>query len=101
MESWLMKELLPLVAQLPVDAAERMGVFGHSMGGHGALTLALRHPGVFKTLSAFAPICAPTQCPWGHKAFTGYLGATQHAWKAHDATALMARNRARPTPAAS
>lgn len=98
MESWLMKELLPLVTtQLPVDA-QRIGVFGHSMGGHGALTLAQRHPGVFKTLSAFAPICAPTQCPWGHKAFTGYLGADTGAWKAHDATALMAAQTRAPYP---
>jgi S-formylglutathione hydrolase len=98
MESWLMRELLPLVtAQLPVDT-QRMGVFGHSMGGHGALTLAQRHPGVFKTLSALAPICAPTQCPWGHKAFTGYLGADTGAWKAHDATALMAAQTQAPYP---
>jgi len=98
MESWLIKELLPLVtAQLPVDA-QRMGVFGHSMGGHGALTLAQRHPGVFKTLSAFAPICAPTQCPWGHKAFTGYLGTDTGGWKAHDATALMAAQPRAPYP---
>ncbi|MGE0329215.1 MAG: S-formylglutathione hydrolase [Ramlibacter sp.] len=98
MESWLMKELLPLVAtQLPVDA-RRMGVFGHSMGGHGALTLAQRHPGVFKTLSAFAPICAPTQCPWGHKAFTGYLGTDTQAWQAHDASALMAAQTQAPYP---
>lgn len=98
MESWLMQELLPLVtAELPIDA-RRIGVFGHSMGGHGALTLAQRHPGVFKTLSAFAPICAPTQCPWGHKAFTGYLGADTGAWKAHDAAALMAAQTRAPYP---
>ena len=65
MESYLLKELRPLLgAQLPIDT-QRLGIFGHSMGGHGALTLALRHPGLFKSLSAFAPICAPTQCPWG------------------------------------
>ncbi len=98
MESWVMKELLPLVTtQLPVDA-QRIGIFGHSMGGHGALTLAQRHPGVFRTLSAFAPICAPTQCPWGHKAFTGYLGAGTQAWKGHDATALMAAQTQAPYP---
>ena len=98
MESWLIKELLPLVtAQLPIDA-QRIGVFGHSMGGHGALTLAQRHPGVFKTLSAFAPICAPAQCPWGHKAFTGYLGADTDAWKAHDATSLMGAQAHAPYP---
>ena len=66
-----------------------MGVFGHSMGGHGALTLALRHPGLFRSCSAFAPIAAPMQCPWGVKAFTGYLGEDRSAWAAHDATALV------------
>ena len=98
MESWLVRELLPLIhARLPVDS-QRTGIFGHSMGGHGALTLALRHPGVFKTLSAFAPICAPTQCPWGHKALGGYLGADTAAWKAHDATELMAQQTTAPYP---
>jgi len=89
MESHLLDELLPLVGQhLPIDT-QRLGLTGHSMGGHGALTLALRHPGRFRSLSAFAPICAPTQCPWGQKAFSGYLGADPSAWAAHDATALM------------
>ncbi|MBX3656676.1 MAG: S-formylglutathione hydrolase [Ramlibacter sp.] len=98
MESWLLKELLPLLrAELPIDGG-RVGLFGHSMGGHGALTLALRHPGEFSTLSAFAPICAPTQCPWGQKAFAGYLGADTLAWEAHDASALMARQTAAPYP---
>ena len=89
MESYITQELLPLVAQNFVVDAQRIGIFGHSMGGHGALTLALRHPGLFKSLSAFAPICAPMQCPWGRKAFTGYLGADESSWTAHDATALM------------
>lgn len=89
MESYLMDELLPLcTGQLPIDA-QRLGIFGHSMGGHGALTLALRHPGRFQSLSAFAPICAPTRCPWGEKAFTGYLGADRTSWGEHDATVLM------------
>ena len=89
MESWLTAELLPLLASaLPIDA-RRIGIFGHSMGGHGALTLALRHPGLFKSVSAFAPICAPSHCPWGRKAFTGYLGADESGWPAHDASALM------------
>eukprot|EP01030_Chromulinospumella_sphaerica_P025591 gene25591-25743_t len=84
MESYLMDELLPLcTGQLPIDA-QRLGIFGHSMGGHGALTLALRHPGRFQSLSAFAPICAPTRCPWGEKAFTGYLGADRTSWGEHD-----------------
>ena len=98
MESWIIQELLPLItASLPVDAA-RIGIFGHSMGGHGALTLALRHPGQFKSVSAFAPIAAPSQCAWGEKAFTGYLGSDKSAWLAHDATALMAKESAAPFP---
>lgn len=89
MESYLMHELLPLVqTQFNADP-QRVGIFGHSMGGHGALTLALRHPDRFKSVSAFAPIAAPSQCPWGHKAFTGYLGSDWRAWEAHDATKLI------------
>lgn len=99
MESYLTAELLPLLAQaLPLDM-QRLGLCGHSMGGHGALTLALRHPGLFKSLSAFAPICAPTHCPWGQKAFAGYLGPHSHAWEAHDASALMLKQGAAPYPA--
>jgi len=99
MESYLVRELLPqLVQHLPING-ERIGIFGHSMGGHGALTLALRHPGQFKTVSAFAPICAPTQCPWGDKAFNGYLGADRSAWQEHDATALMQNQPVAPYPA--
>lgn len=98
MESYLMNELLPLcTGALPIDG-QRLGIFGHSMGGHGALTLALRHPGRFKTLSAFAPICAPTQCPWGEKAFTGYLGADRTSWGEHDATVLMENQPLAPYP---
>jgi S-formylglutathione hydrolase len=98
MESYLLKELLPqAAAEFKLDAG-RQGLFGHSMGGHGALTLALRHPGVFKSVSAFAPICAPTQCPWGHKAFTGYLGQDESTWAEHDASALMVRQSAAPYP---
>jgi S-formylglutathione hydrolase len=98
MESYLTRELLPLLgAHLPMDL-ERVGIFGHSMGGHGALTLALRHPGVFKSVSAFAPIAAPRQCPWGRKAFSGYLGADESAWLAHDASALMAAQATPPYP---
>ena len=89
MESYVSGELPALLAaQLPLDT-DRLGVMGHSMGGHGALTLALRHPAVFRSLSALAPICAPTQCPWGEKAFGGYLGSDRSTWAAHDATALM------------
>ncbi|WP_404818516.1 S-formylglutathione hydrolase [Rhodoferax ferrireducens] len=99
METYLISELLPLLAPaLPVDA-QRLGISGHSMGGHGALTLALRHPGLFKSVSAFAPICAPTQCPWGHKAFAAYLGADTTQWAAHDASALMNECSTAPYPA--
>ena len=99
MESYLLNELLPLVAaQLPMDGS-RLGITGHSMGGHGALTLALRHPGRFRSLSAFAPICAPTQCPWGEKAFTSYLGADRTAWIEYDATVLMQHQPVAPSAA--
>ncbi len=89
MESYITQELPALLAQhFPVQAG-RVGLFGHSMGGHGALTLALRHPGLFQSVSALAPIAAPMQCPWGVKAFSGYLGDDRSAWAAHDATALI------------
>ena len=98
MESYLLTELLPQVwAQAPVRQGAT-GIFGHSMGGHGALTLALRHPGVFKSLSALAPICAPMRCAWGRKAFGGYLGADETAWAAHDDSALMQAQTAVPYP---
>jgi S-formylglutathione hydrolase len=98
MESYLVKELLAAVTEaLPINS-QRLGIFGHSMGGHGALTLALRHPGVFKSLSAFAPICAPMDCPWGQKAFTGYLGADRSTWGLHDASRLMAAQGKPPFP---
>ena len=90
MESYLLQELLPLLGeQLPIDL-QRLGIFGHSMGGHGALTLALRHPGLFKSVSAFAPIANPMTCAWGNKAFSAYLGEDRSLWAAHDASALMA-----------
>jgi S-formylglutathione hydrolase len=89
MERWLLEELPQvLAANFPMREGPQ-GLFGHSMGGHGALTLALRHPGRFASVSAFAPICAPTQCPWGVKAFTGYLGTDRSRWAAHDATELV------------
>lgn len=83
-------ELRELVAnELPADA-DRIGIFGHSMGGHGALTIALKRPDLFRSVSAFAPIAAPARCPWGRKAFTGYLGTDESEWLQHDASALMA-----------
>jgi S-formylglutathione hydrolase len=85
-------ELRELVlAKLPADA-DRVGIFGHSMGGHGALMMALRNPGLFRSVSAFAPIAAPARCPWGKKAFGGYLGSDEAAWQDYDASALMARH---------
>lgn len=90
MESWITDELPALIStSFPADMS-RQGISGHSMGGHGALTLALRHAGVYKSVSAFAPICAPTQCAWGDKAFSAYLGNDRAAWQAHDACALIA-----------
>jgi S-formylglutathione hydrolase len=98
MESYLTTELLPLIGHaLPIDTA-RIGLFGHSMGGHGALTLALRHRTIFKSVSALAPICAPRQCPWGRKAFSAYLGDDKSHWAAHDATELMGAMEAAPYP---
>ncbi len=98
MERYLIDELLPAVVHHFGLTPQRMGLFGHSMGGHGALTLALRHPGVFASVSAFAPICAPSHCPWGRKAFTGYLGPDEASWAAHDASALMSKLSHAPYP---
>lgn len=98
MESWIVRELVALLGRaLPIDT-RRLGITGHSMGGHGALTLALRHPGLFRSVSALAPIASPTRCPWGRKAFTGYLGDDESQWAAHDASLLMAALAAPPYP---
>jgi S-formylglutathione hydrolase len=89
MWTYVTEELPALVAaEFPVDL-DRQGITGHSMGGHGALTVALRNPGRFRSVSAFAPIVAPSQVPWGQKALTGYLGADAAAWRQHDAVALI------------
>jgi S-formylglutathione hydrolase len=89
MYSYVAKELPRVVAaSFPVDPS-RVGIFGHSMGGHGALTLALKHPDVYKSASAFAPICSPMRCPWGEKALSGYLGSDRAQWRQYDATALI------------
>jgi S-formylglutathione hydrolase len=91
-------ELRELVLDmLPADPA-RVGIFGHSMGGHGALMLALRNPALFHSVSAFAPVAAPMRCPWGRKAFTGYLGADRAAWRQYDATELMSAMNTAPFP---
>jgi S-formylglutathione hydrolase len=89
MRTYLESELPELVfTTLPVDPS-RQGITGHSMGGHGALTLALRNPGRYAAVSALAPIGSPTHCPWGQKALTNYLGADQARWREYDATALI------------
>ncbi|WMY10984.1 S-formylglutathione hydrolase [Paraburkholderia phenoliruptrix] len=79
-----------VIGELPIDG-ERLGIFGHSMGGHGALVLALRNPDIYRSVSAFAPIAAPTRCPWGEKAFGGYLGTDREAWKQYDASELIGK----------
>jgi S-formylglutathione hydrolase len=91
MHSYVVSELPALVAtHFPVDAA-RSGIFGHSMGGHGALTIALKHPQRYRSVSAFAPIVAPSQVPWGDKALSRYLGADRQAWADYDACELVRR----------
>jgi len=92
MYSYVNEELPALVhARFPLDP-DRQGLFGHSMGGHGALVLALRNPDRYRSVSAFAPIVAPTRCPWGEKAFSNYLGADRAAWRRYDACALLAES---------
>lgn len=98
MDSYITHELRQLVITMLELDAQRIGIMGHSMGGHGALALALRNPGLFKSLSALAPIAAPTQCPWGRKAFRGYLGDDESRWKQYDASALMQARQSPPYP---
>ena len=91
MESYVAQELPALLAgHFPMADMDRQGITGHSMGGHGALTIALRHPGRYRSVSALAPIVAPMQVPWGEKALGGYLEPDRAAWRAHDACALIA-----------
>ncbi|KAE9379121.1 esterase [Stipitochalara longipes BDJ] len=90
MESYITSELpKALFASFPELDSSRVSITGHSMGGHGALTLFLKNPGMYKSVSAFAPISNPSQCPWGEKAFKGYLGEDREAWKKHDASELI------------
>ena len=89
MYSYIIGELPALIFKHFPAQADAQGIMGHSMGGHGALTLALRNPGHFRSVSAFAPIVAPSQVPWGQKAFTGYLGKDEAAWKDYDACELV------------
>ncbi len=89
MWSYITDELPELVAEhFPIDL-QRQSIMGHSMGGHGALTAALRNPGRYSAVSAFSPIVAPSAVPWGHKALSGYLGQDRAAWRRHDAVALV------------
>jgi S-formylglutathione hydrolase len=89
MESYIARELPELIAaNFPADPGRR-GILGHSMGGHGALTLHLKHPELYRSVSAFSPIVAPSQVPWGQKAFRNYLGNDPRIWAAYDATQLV------------
>ncbi len=89
MYDYITGELPALIFRNFPARADAQGIFGHSMGGHGALSIALKNPGVYGSLSAFAPIVAPMQCPWGEKAFSRYLGDDRETWKAYDATELV------------
>lgn len=97
MYSYVTQELPSLIAaNYPADT-QRQGIFGHSMGGHGALVCGLKNPGLYRSVSAFAPIANPMNCPWGEKAFTGYLGKDRAAWATYDASELM-KAKAHPNP---
>lgn len=98
MESYVTGELRRIVESTFPVSRERRGVVGHSMGGHGALTLALRHEGLYASVSALAPIVAPSEVPWGEKAFAGYLGEDRAAWRAHDTCALLSSGKRFPGP---
>lgn len=89
MYSYVVKELPALIAQHFPIKPEKQGIFGHSMGGHGALICALKNPQQYQSVSAFAPIVAPMRCPWGEKAFTNYLGTNQETWRGYDASELV------------
>ncbi|MEH6527232.1 MAG: S-formylglutathione hydrolase [Sneathiella sp.] len=91
MGSYVSEELRVYIHENFNTRVNKMGISGHSMGGHGALTIGLKSPDIFQSISAFAPICAPMQCPWGQKAFTGYLGEDKKLWQEYDATELVQR----------
>lgn len=89
MYDYVVTELPALITEnLPIDG-ERAGIFGHSMGGHGALTIALKNPAKYRSVSAFSPICSPCNCPWGEKALGNYIGAEREAWSQYDSTELL------------
>lgn len=91
MFSYITSELIEVVISNFPANQEKMGIFGHSMGGHGALICALKNPGLYKSVSAFAPICNPINCQWGEKNFGNYLGDNKEAWKEYDATELVGK----------
>jgi S-formylglutathione hydrolase len=96
METYITQDLIEVIeANFPSDP-QRRGILGHSMGGHGALTLAMNHPHLYKSVSAFSPISSPSRAPWGQKAFAAYLGNDHDAWELHDAAILMAKGLAAP-----
>lgn len=95
MESYVVEDLIA-AAEGAFALQSRRSIFGHSMGGHGALTMAMKHSSLFKSVSAFAPISSPTRCPWGEKALTAYLGEDRAAWRVHDAALLMEAGKAAP-----
>jgi S-formylglutathione hydrolase len=89
MYNYIVDELPALLAaNLPIDS-NRSGIFGHSMGGHGALTIALKNPDRYRSVSAFSPICSPLECPWGHKALGNYIGQDRDTWRQYDSTELV------------
>lgn len=98
MESYVCEELHTLIQEQFGIAMNKVSIMGHSMGGHGALVLALRHPQLFQSVSAFSPIVHPTECAWGQKAFAGYLGADRTNWNAYDTTELIKSGRRHPQP---
>ena len=97
MESFIVSELPQVLSAIEGLDLSRVSICGHSMGGHGAMTLALKNPGMYKSVSAFSPICAPTSCPWGHKALSAYLGDDRDSWKKHDTCELISAG-AEPIP---
>lgn len=97
MQSYLLEELYSLI-QTQFNVADRISISGHSMGGHGALTLGLKEPKKFRSISAFSPIVNPVACAWGEKAFTGYLGTDKSEWAKHDATELVRAGAHHPNP---
>ena len=97
MESFIVAELPQVLSAIEGLDLSRVSICGHSMGGHGAMTLALKNPDMYQSVSAFSPICAPTNCTWGHKAFSAYLGDDRDSWKKHDTCELISAG-AEPIP---